>query len=159
MDSKLQDLIDKANDGDVDACANLGYFYLEGIKLEKNETLGVKYLAIAAEENVVEACFNLGDYYSNPAHFDLDKAIYYYKIGMKNDDMMCLNALGMLYYHNNKMYHAFNVFSLGMEKNDPTATYNYGMCLKKGIGCDKDEEEAKKYLKQNEDDLDEDYQI
>lgn len=56
----IQELIAKANNGDAEAQYQLSRSYFEGRSVERNPTMGIKWLKLAAEQGNEDAIFDLG---------------------------------------------------------------------------------------------------
>ena len=67
--------------GNDQSIANLGYCYLYGRAVEKNEKLAIVYFKLAASRDNVDALYKLGDMYNRGLGVGADKDIaqYYFK--------------------------------------------------------------------------------
>lgn len=68
----------------------------------------------------------------------IDKAIYCYQIGAKNQDKNCEWSLGEVFQKTGKKEQAFELFSLASERGQGMAMYELAQCYEFGIGTQKD---------------------
>ncbi len=67
--------------GNDQSITNLGYCYLYGRAVEKNEKLAISYFKIAANRDNIDANYKLGDMYNRGIGVEADKdsALYYFE--------------------------------------------------------------------------------
>lgn len=73
----------KAENGDIEACYQVGLHYWNGIGTEKNGSLAITYLLKAIDGKHAKAAESLGDVYSSFYYREYKKAIGYYKLAIK----------------------------------------------------------------------------
>ncbi|GAB2695070.1 SEL1-like repeat protein [Aliiglaciecola aliphaticivorans] len=149
---------------DPDATSSLGWFYLNGIGIQKNFELALKYFSLAKTLGCVSAPNNLGWMYANGfgVKKDIDKALSYFSEGATLGHAAAISNLGWFYEYSDEvpkdLEKAFGLFKLAAEKGDEAAMLNLGSSyeLGKGVGIDLDLafywylESAKRGLKEAE---------
>ncbi len=144
LDSALQ----AADSGDVSAISNLGFMYVKGIGIEKNETEGVKWYSKAAELGHLTSQFNLGVMYAKGRGVEQNYAesLKWYKMAAEQGDLTAQATLGTMYAKgigcekNNES--ALHWYQEAASRGDVNAQYNLGNIYAKGIGADLDDTEA-----------------
>ena len=144
LDSALQ----AADSGDVSAISNLGFMYVKGIGIEKNETEGVKWYSKAAELGHLTSQFNLGVMYAKGRGVEQNYAqsLKWYKMAAEQGDLTAQATLGKMYakgigcQKDNES--ALHWYQKAASRGDVNAQYNLGNIYAKGIGADLDESEA-----------------
>ncbi len=90
----INDLIKKAEQGDVEAQYNLGYYYHSGEGVEQSEKRALYWWQKAAEQGHAEAQFNLGVVHEKGYGVEqsYEKAIYWFRKACENfNDDACKN--------------------------------------------------------------------
>lgn len=90
----INDLIKKAEQGDVEAQYNLGYYYHSGEGVEQSEKKALYWWQKAAEQGHAEAQFNLGVVHEKGYGVEqsYEKAIYWFRKACENfNDDACKN--------------------------------------------------------------------
>lgn len=82
-----------AKAGDIVAQCCLGIFYVYGVGVETDGTLGIEWLKKAAEQNMAYAQFTLGECYEKGDGTDMEKAEYYYKLAAENGNEEAVEKL------------------------------------------------------------------
>jgi TPR repeat protein len=137
-----------ADRGDVSAISNLGFMYVKGIGIEKNEEDGVKWYRKAAELGHLTSQFNLGVIYAKGRGVEQNyiESLKWYKMAAEQGDSTAQATVGMMFAKgigcekNNEL--ALNWYQKAASKGDVIAQQNLGNMYAKGIGTDIDESEA-----------------
>jgi TPR repeat protein len=137
-----------ADKGDITAISNLGFMYVKGIGIEKNQEDGIKWYRKAAEKGHVTSQFNLGIMYAKGRGVEQNYAEafrWYLKAAEQGDitaqttaAMMCAKGIGCDKNNEEALYW----YHQAANKNSVHAQYNLGNMYAKGIGTDIDELEA-----------------
>lgn len=107
-DKSILKLIDRANDGDLDAMNTLAYYYFNGYNVEQDYQKSLDWSIKSAEGGNLASMFNVGYnyYYGYAGEKDYDLAFKWYERAANQMFPKALNALGHMYYE-----------GLGVEKN------------------------------------------
>ena len=94
----INDLIKKAEQGDIEAQFNLGYYYHSGEGVEKSEKKALYWWQKAAEQGHAEAQYNLGYCYYNGKGIELSKskATYWFIKACENSNDKACYALNKI---------------------------------------------------------------
>lgn len=108
----LSGFLPEADNNDYRAQYYVGYLYLEGLGVTKNEDKALKYIQAAADQNFDAAQALLGFLYDEGRVLPLDKkkAVSYYKKAAEQGNTSALLNLGLAYYKGE-----------GVAKSDQTA--------------------------------------
>ena len=90
-----------ANYGDTRAMNALGLFYMNGMFMDKDTVMGVKWLESAGAGGYAEAYHNLGVSYKLARHGmaqDLTRAFGYYMAGADSGSVSCMYDAGYMLY-------------------------------------------------------------
>jgi TPR repeat protein len=144
----LSSTLQAADSGDVSAIANLGFMYVKGIGIEKNEKEGVSWYRKAAEKGHLTSQFNLGVMYAKGRGVEQNyvEALKWYLMAAEQGDITAQTTVAMMYAKgigcdkNNE--EALYWYHQAASKNNTNAQYNLGNMYAKGIGTDLDELEA-----------------
>ncbi len=99
--NRYVELREQALLGDADALNDLGWFWLNGLRLKPNPALARRLFKIAAVMGASEALFNLAElaFYGKGLAVNLDLAIDYYEQAFEAGIPCAAQALGSLYEH------------------------------------------------------------
>lgn len=97
---QLKEMIEKAEQGDVNAQWELGLKFYKGEGVKRNYTLAAHYFKLAAERGYPFAQYNLGKLYDNGQGVTQDYTIaaHYFKLSAKQGNASAQNDLGLMYY-------------------------------------------------------------
>ena len=152
--SNLEELRERAEQGDSCAKFEIGEIYYEGKLVEKNIQTAVEWFEKAADDYKEKfSQMKLGRMYEigDGVEQDYLKAIKYYERAAFTSPLQneALYRLALFYlngygYEQNYEYAAsmFEVLSNADDDIVPEAKYQYGRCLEYGIGIDKDLDQA-----------------
>ena len=150
----LSAALQAADSGDVSAISNLGFMYVKGIGIEKNEEDGVKWYRKAAELGHLTSQFNLGVMYAKGRGVEQNYAesLKWYKMAAEQGDLTAQATIGMMYAKGigckKDSEAARGWYQKAASKGDVNAQYNLGNMYAKGIGADVDEFEAFRWYQQ-----------
>jgi TPR repeat protein len=151
-DTEISDMLSTtlqaADSGDISAISNLGFMYVKGIGIEKNEENGVKWYRKAAELGHLTSQFNLGVMYAKGRGIEQNyvESLKWYKMAAEQGDLTAQATIGTMYakgigcQKDNES--ALHWYQKAASRGDVTAQYNLGNIYAKGIGADLDESEA-----------------
>lgn len=151
--SECEELINKANEGDLAAICELGRRYYNGTHgLNKNLQLAFSYFMQAAEKEYPDAqcnvawCYEVGD----GVEEDLSKAFEWYTKSAQNDCSMAQYSLGWMYSNGvfvpRNQSKAIEWFVKAAEQGHGMAQYKLGMAYQEGIGVDQSDVIANHWL-------------
>lgn len=152
--SNLEELRERAEQGDSCAKFEIGEIYYEGKLVEKNIQTAVEWFEKAADDYKEKfSQMKLGRMYEigDGVEQDYLKAIKYYERAAFTSPLQyeALYRLALFYlngygYEQNYEYAAqmFEVLSNADDDIVPEAKYQYGRCLENGTGVDKDLDQA-----------------
>jgi TPR repeat protein len=88
-----------ALEGDEDALNDLGWLWVNGLKLKRDLPLARRLFKIAMDQGSAEAVFNLGEmaYYGKAQPVDLNRAVGYYELAYDSGIGCAARALGDIY--------------------------------------------------------------
>ncbi len=150
----LSAALQAAESGDVSAISNLGFMYVKGIGIEKNEEDGVKWYRKAAELGHLTSQFNLGVMYAKGRGVEQNyvESLKWYKMAAEQGDLTAQATIGMMYAKGigckKDSEAARRWYQKAASKGDVNAQYNLGNMYAKGIGADVDESEAFRWYQQ-----------
>ena len=150
--SNLEELKERAEQGDSCAKFEIGEIYYEGKLVEKNIQTAVEWFEKAADDYKEKfSQMKLGRMYEigDGVEQDYLKAIKYYERAAFTSPLQneALYRLALFYlngygYEQNYEYAASMFEVLLNDEYIPEAKYQYGRCLEYGIGIDKDLDQA-----------------
>lgn len=144
-----------ANQGNQEARTSLAYLFQEGLGVEKDEPKAYRMYCTAAKAGNVNAMFQAGICceFGTGTNVDTAEAEKWYKMGAEQGDAFAMERLGYLASESDppRSEESFEWFLKAAMEGVPTAMQMTGYCYMKGIGTEKDEEEARKWLKMAED--------
>lgn len=137
-----------ANQGDQEARTALAYLYENGLGVEKNEEKAYKLYRTAARGGSVNAMFHAGVCceFGVGTAVDLGKAKDWYLKGSQGGDAFAMERLGHLTMQDDPEG-GFEWFLRAAMEGVPTAMGTVGFCYLNGAGTERDEAEARKWLK------------
>ena len=150
----LSAALQAADSGDVSAISNLGFMYVKGIGIEKNEEDGVKWYRKAAELGHLTSQFNLGVMYAKGRGVEQNyvESLKWYKMAAEQGDLTAQATIGMMYAKGigckKDSEAARRWYQKAASKGDVNAQYTLGNMYAKGIGADVDEFEAFRWYQQ-----------
>jgi len=144
----LSSTLQAADSGDVSAISNLGFMYVKGIGIEKNEENGVKWYRKAAGLGHLTSQFNLGVMYAKGRGVEQNyvESLKWYKMAAEQGDLTAQSTIGMMFAKgigcekNNES--ALHWYQKAASKGDVNSQYNLGNMYAKGISTEVDEFEA-----------------
>ena len=130
--------------GNKQAQNDLGYHYENGIGVEKNPTLAVKFYTLSAQQNYALAQYNLALCYQegigtlqNPA-----QAIKFYTLSAQQNYALAQYNLALCYQYGinvkPNLTKAIELYTLSANQDYPLAQNNLGVCYQNGIGVKQD---------------------
>ena len=138
--SKIDQLTIAANKGDAESQSILGYSYLNGEGVNKNEELAVKWLTKAANQGLAIGQYNLGVCYQNGTGVkqDYNLAAFWYKKAALQGYSDAQYNLGTLYINGNGVEQDYKSAVFWYEKcaarGNARAQCNLGWCYENGKG-------------------------
>ncbi len=153
LSKECEDLIKKANNGDLSALCEIGRRYYSGTYgLSKNLELAFSYFLKAAQQEHSAAqcnvawCYEVGD----GVEEDLAKAYEWYERSAKNNCSMAQYSLGWMYsngvYVPKNQSKAISWFMKAAENGHAMAQYKLGMAYLEGTGVDQNDIIANHWL-------------
>lgn len=149
----LKEMIEKAEQGDVNAQWELGLKFYKGEEVKKNYTLAAHYYKLAAEQGNQYAQNNLGLLYDRGQGVDRDYnlAFHYYGLAAEQGDEIAQCNLGLLYVNGQGVVRDYGLaahyFKLSAEQGYDLAQYNLGLLYLNGHGLVQDYTFAAHYFK------------
>ncbi len=142
-----------ANYGDTRAMNALGLFYMNGMFMDKDTVMGIKWLESAGAGGYAEAYHNLGVSYKLAHHGmaqDLTRAFGYYMAGADSGSVSCMYDAGYMLYKGlgcrQDYAGAAELFRAAADYDHPAAMYMLGLCYRNGYGVERSEGQAEFYL-------------
>jgi|GEM_PF-2578193 len=138
-----------AEGGQMDAAAQLGYFYFTGRGVPKDDKQAVSWSRIAAGQGNAKGLFNLGLAFElgQGVVKDLKQALELYLRAAALGSASAQGALGALYFNGvavpQDLKRAADWFGKGAEGGDRGAQYNLGVCYENDWGVTQDLELAR----------------
>jgi len=142
----------KATSNDPDGLYNLGYCYLFGVGVKKDEKEGVKYISFSAERGYAFAQSLLAFCYQTGVVVDTDysKAFRYYELSADQGHSFAQFSLGLCYKNSygvdRNTVEMIRYFKISAEQGCPSAQYELGICYDSGAGVPPDIREAIRYF-------------
>ena len=96
----IDEIIEKANNGDAEAQYQLSRSYFDGRSVERNPTMGIKWLKLAAEQGNEDAIFDLGIKYiwgSKICDKNIPEGLRLLKSAVDRGNKKAMNSLANLY--------------------------------------------------------------
>ena len=149
---KLYYLQAQAAAGDPDAQFNLGYRYMTGREIRKNETTGVYWLMRAANQDHAAAQFTVGlSYrYGNGVTRNIERAIHWYTKSSAHGRPSALHELGDIYYNGVGVVQNYSIavlcFFLAASQGYVDSQMRLGIAYALGQGVEQDIVEGHMYL-------------
>lgn len=148
LDEKRQYIIEQA-ENDPFKQYMVGHFLVEGVEGFPQETdVGVQYLEKSIAAGCIEACC----YYCNLlirgqfVSLDIELAKSYLEPRLKSHDGIVYLLYGRVMRKLERFDEARKYFRKGSDNGSNEAMYEYGKMMYRGEGCEKNEEEAKKFF-------------
>ncbi len=142
----------QANEGDPEAQYNLGYRYLTGGGIRRNDTTGVYWMMRAANQDHAKAQYMLGLSY----HFgrgtarNMSRAIHWYSKSSTHGHPPALHELGDIYYNGVGVVQNYGIavlcFFLAASQGYVDSQMKLGIAYALGQGVDQDVVEGHMYL-------------
>eukprot|EP00834_Sanchytrium_tribonematis_P008185 NODE_889_length_3295_cov_0.386421.p1 type:complete len:424 gc:universal NODE_889_length_3295_cov_0.386421:2280-1009(-) len=133
----------------------IGYFYLYGTGIEKDESKALKCFKKATDANLAAGYYYVGECYEKGYGCEIDhkEAFYFYELAAKLDYSSAYHQIGWFYKQEYVVLYpiepdfkaALEYFKLGAKYGGATSYYNVGIYYQYGMGCEKNEAEAIKY--------------
>lgn len=149
----LREMIEKAEQGDVNAQWKLGWKYYDGDGVRNDYTKAFSYFKLVADAGYVDAQCVLGLLYEDGIGVEKDYtlAAYYYKLAAEQNYSEAQNRLGLLYVNGQGVVRdyalAAHYFKLSAEQGYDLAQYNLGLLYLNGHGLVQDYTFAAHYFK------------
>ena len=144
-----------ANQGNQEARTSLAYLFQEGLGVPRDEAKAYKMYCTAAKAGNVNAMFQAGICceFGNGTPVDRTQAEKWYRMGAEQGDAFAMERMGYLLSESDppRAEESFEWFLRAAMEGVPTSMHMVGYCYMKGIGTEKDEREAGKWLKMAED--------
>lgn len=157
MSHTAEELLEKSAEGDVEAMGILGETYLHGNKgLEVDYRLAYEWSKKAADMGYVRSYTNLGIMYMEGSYVNKDTAYAYelFTKAMDEGDMKAPRYIGLMYRagelsSDNPDEEAASFFSIGAKNGDISSQFYLGEMYEKGIGVERNMDEAIKWYKKS----------
>src|SRR3990167_7200972 len=145
MSNKILNLIARAQLDDKEALNDLGCLYFLGKEISKNDSKAFIYYQRAAQQNYPNAQFNLGVMYEHG--FGVEKniiqAAHYYLLAATQNYLPAQFNLACLYERDQRTFSSSLFwYRKAAENNFAYAQNNLGWMYLKGLGIEKDPEQA-----------------
>lgn len=137
-----------AEDGDIEAQAELGYYYAKGIGTERDELQAFNWYFNAADQGDVNSQFNLGVMYAKGRGVkqNYTESFHWYKEAALSGDsraqatvaMMCSKGIGT----DKDETKAFDWYLKSAKQGHANSQFAVGECFAKGKGTERDYEQA-----------------
>ncbi len=140
----LELLREAANHGLPEAALELGNRSYLGAGTPRDLAQAVDWWRIAAEKGSTPAAFNLGLAYAKGSGttIDADNAQHWFEQAANSGFVQARFALGVVQLESGKYRPACTSFKQAATADLPSAQYNLGSMLERGIGCELDLEQA-----------------
>ncbi len=142
----FDELLEKANNGDKEACFYVGVEYAEGSVVDKNLNKAIEYFE---QVNTRASVYNIGRCYFEMNQFE--KAILYYEKASAAGDGKATYNLSLMYEYGNGVSKdpkkAFEILINAVDLNEKLIYRSLGRYYSKGIGTEKNLKIAKAYYK------------
>ena len=141
-----------AEQGDADAQSHLGFQYLLGEGVPKNDAEGAKWVSKAAEQGHANAQLNLGGCYTDGRGVPMDKkeAFKWYSKAASQGNADAQFHIGVSYLKGEGVpkddAEAVRWLTKSAEQGQALAQLNLGACYGKGTGIPKDAKEGFKWM-------------
>jgi TPR repeat protein len=149
--SDVKEIKTRAKAGDPESQVALGWLYLKGEVLSKDEQEGIRWFIIAAEQGYAKAQHNLGVLFAfgNGVAEDKVESVRWFRKAAEQGIAESQYNLGVSLEKGIgvKMdrVEAVKWYRMAANQNFPDAQYNLGFCYDNGIGVKKDENNAFKW--------------
>lgn len=146
--AEINDLIKKAEQGDVTAQFSLGWKYSNDKGVKQNDEEAVKWYRKAAEQENAAAQNNLGVAYRSGRGVPQndEEAAKWYRKSAEQGSLTAQNNLGIAYEYGHGVpqnyEEAINWYRKGAEQDDPAALFSLGLIYSDGRGVPQNYEEA-----------------
>ncbi len=148
---KFHEAQEAAEEGDIDAQAELGYYYAKGIGVEQDEMEAFNWYYNAAEQGDVNSQFNLGVMYAKGRGVkqNFTESFHWYREAARNGDhraqstvaMMCSKGIGT----DKNEVEAFDWYKKSADSGQANSQYAIGECYAKGKGTERNYDAAFKW--------------
>jgi len=151
-DSKLNELIEKAQSGETDAQNQLGYFYYAGQFVEQDYDLAMHWLKKASDKNNMLASYWIATMYRDGKGVEQndEQALHYYRLAAELGDDVSQAMVGFLYELGQGVGQdldlAYYWYKKAADQNNSTAMRNLALLHKNGKGVDIDLKKAAEYF-------------
>jgi len=122
----IEELKQRAQNDDPDACFDLGLIYQKGCEVERDLTEAIFYYKKAIKSGDISAAFNLGIIFLNA---DNQEAMKWFKIAAEKGHDKSQNILGDFYYRMRKKTEARKWYTLAAESGHVFAQHNLAILL------------------------------
>ena len=121
-----------------------GYFYMDGVILNRDTEKAIHYLSLSAQQNFAAAQHNLGLIYYDKK--DIDKSIHYFSLASEQNFSQAQNMLGIIYLREKKdEKKSFEYFLRAADNNHPESQYYAAEMYAKGKSTNRDMSKAIHY--------------
>jgi len=147
-DNVLEETVNQAELGDVEAQASLAYMYAKGINTARNEAAAAKWYEMAAKQGHINSQFNLGVIYAQGRGVERNfrEASYWYAKAAEQGDPEAQAILHLMYARGVGVERnpraAFEWCRRAAERGHVNSQYRLGEMYRKGIGVDQDDARA-----------------
>jgi TPR repeat protein len=139
----------------------LGLCYYNGLGIEKNEELGIKWIEKASQDNIPKAHFFLSNFFLKGK--DEHKAVFHLKEAAKRNHLKAQYNLAECYLNGEgvkkDLKKACYFFQKAADSGDSNSQFNIAKCYFSGIGVSRDYEKAVHYFKKAAESGDSDSQL
>ena len=144
-----------ANQGNQEARTSLAYLFQEGLGVPQDQAKAFKMYCTAARAGNINAMFQAGicSEFGNGTRADPSEAERWYRMGAEQGDAFAMERLGYLMSESDppRSEESFEWFLKAAMEGVPTAMQMVGYCYMRGIGTERSDDEARKWLKMAED--------
>jgi TPR repeat protein/serine/threonine protein kinase len=148
VDKEFNSLIEKAQNGDINAQFNLGLCYFDGSGVAQDHQKAVYWYTKAAEQGHVDAQSNLVDCYFDGSGVDQDyqKAVFWCTKAAEQGLAEAQCGLGLCYFDGSGVAQDYQKavywYTKAAEQGLAFAQYGLGSCYDNGSGVDQDYQKA-----------------
>lgn len=150
---EFQQKLQAANLGDKEAQCDLGWFFHDGIVVEKDKMKSLEWFRKAAKQGHVNAQSKLACCYEEGFGISINykKAFKWMHRAAQKGDPVAQSNLGLYFLNGTGIEkdekQSVEWYRKAASQEDPEALFQLGKCIEQGVGADKNDEEALGYYR------------